>query len=296
MATATIKSVQPYRPEDAAALVQIHNQSFPADSMRPSSFSRYLDDILKVQGQVWTISDEHSLVGYAFVAPVPGLEAVLDLQGCIDPARRRRGFGRYLLNTIRNTLNENGRYQLSHAVDSLSSPAALFLQSCQFVVEHIEWQMLLENPVHDTPVAFPAGFRLATYTTATAVRHFRKLYDDIFRALPWYQPYTSSSEVTAELSNPTDLLFLLDGQKIAGFAWLRMPQPELGEIEPFGLLPAYQGRGLGAKFLKAAIHLLISAGSEHIRIGAWQQNQPAIHLYQQIGFKHTNTQTYLAYT
>jgi ribosomal protein S18 acetylase RimI-like enzyme len=74
-----------------------------------------------------------------------------------------------------------------------------------------------------------------------------------------------------------------------------MPEPDLGEIEPFGLLPAYQGRGLGAAFLTAVIHRLVSRGAKHIRIGAWQRNERAIHLYQQLGFTHINTQTYLAY-
>jgi mycothiol synthase len=291
----TAKFVQPYRPEDAAALVQIHNKAFPGDQMRPLSFSRYLNHVIKVEGQVWTVSDGQGLVGYGYVTPVPGLEDVFDLQGCIDPAKRRQGFGNYLLNEIINDLTVRGSYQLSHAVYSLASPAALFLQSRQFVVEHVEWQLLLDNPGHLPAVSFPAGYRLATYPVATAVRNFRKLYDAVFHGLPWYQPYTSTREVTAELSDPNNLLFLLDGEKTAGFAWLRMPEPDLGEVEPFGLLPAYQGKGLGVPFLTAAIQRLAAQGAEQVRIGAWQRNERAIHLYQQVGFKHINTQTYLAY-
>jgi ribosomal protein S18 acetylase RimI-like enzyme len=113
--------------------------------------------------------------------------------------------------------------------------------------------------------------------------------------LPWYQPYTSAGEVTAELSDPADLLFLLDGEKTAGFAWLRMPEPNVGEIEPFGLLPVYQGQGLGVAFLTAAVQRLAAKGAKQVRIGAWQPNERAIRLYQRLGFKHINTQTYLAY-
>jgi ribosomal protein S18 acetylase RimI-like enzyme len=136
---------------------------------------------------------------------------------------------------------------------------------------------------------------VTTFPVAAAIRAFRMLYDDIFRGRPWYQPYTSTREVIAELEDPADLLFLMEGEKTAGFAWLRMPEIDQGEIEPFGLLPAYQGRGLGAKFLAAAVHQLAAAGAENIHIGAWQDNERAIRLYQQLGFKHTNTQTYLAY-
>jgi mycothiol synthase len=289
------KNAQPYQPQDTAVLAQIHNQVFPGNQVRPSSFSRHLNDILTVRGQVWTVSDEHGLVGYAYVTPVPGLEGVLDLQGCTDPAKQRQGFGSYLLSVIIESIMSNGHSQLSHAVDTLSSPAALFLQSRQFVVEHIEWHMLLENPGDYAPVSFPPGFRLATYPLAAAVRNFRKAYDAAFHGLPWFQPYTSDREVTAELAHSTDLLFLLDNERIAAFAWLRMPELGLGEVEPFGLLPAYQGKGLGAKFLTAAIQQLVASEAKRIRIGAWQSNDRAIRLYQQLGFKHINTQIYLAY-
>jgi mycothiol synthase len=289
------KTAQLYHPQDAAVLAQIHNRAFPGNQMRPSSFSRHLNDVLTIQGQVWTVSDEHGLVGYAYVTPVPGLEGVLDLQGGIDPTKQRQGFGSHLLSIIIESLMANGRFQLSHAVASLSSPAARFLQGRQFVVEHIEWHMLLENPNQNASIPFPNEFRLVTYPLAVAVRNFRKTHDAAFHGLPWFQPYTSDREVTAELSDSTNLLFLLDNEKIAGFAWLRMPELDLGEVEPFGLLPAYQGKGLGAKFLAAAIQQLVASGAKRIRIGAWQSNDRAIHLYQQLGFKHVNTQTYLAY-
>lgn len=291
----TTANVRPFQSEDAADLVQIHNKSFPGNQMRPNSFARYLNDVFSVGGWAWTISDGQGLVGYAYVAPVPALESVLDLQGCIDPAKRRRGFGSHLLNAIQNELREIGDYQLSHAVFSLSSPAALFLQSRQFFVEHVEWRLILENPKHLPAVSFPAGFQLETYPIGTAVRAFRKAYDAAFKGLPWYQPYTSTREVMAELVDSDDLIFLLDEEKTAGFAWLRMPELDLGEIEPFGLLPEYQGKGLGAKFLMAAIHQLFARGAERVRIGAWQRNERAIYLYQQLGFKLTTTQTYLAY-
>lgn len=289
------RTIRAYRPEDAAALVQIHNNSYPANQMRPNAFSRYFNDLHKAGGKGWTILENREPVGYACIAPVPGLEGVLDLQGCIIPTRRRRGLGSRLLEAVIKDLEGNGRYQLSHAVHSLNSPAARFLQHHQFEVEHIEQQLLLEKPDRLDPVSLPPGFQLATYPLEMTVRSFRQAYDAAFQGLPWFQPYTSDEEVTADLETSSDLVFLLDGEKTAGFAWLRMPEQNLGEVEPFGLLPAYQGRGLGAKFLTAVIHRLIPRGAENIRIGAWERNERAIRLYQRLGFKHTNTQSFLAY-
>jgi mycothiol synthase len=263
--------------------------------MRPSSFSRHLNDILTVDGQAWSILADGELAGYAYFTPVPGIENVLDLQGCIDPKRRRQGIGSYLLTHLLELLKQTGPYQLSHAVLSLTSPAALFLFKHSFFIEHIEWLLILESPNRCPVVSIPPGFQLTTYPKAAAIRHFRQMYEVTFQGQPWYQPYTSTKEVGAELLDPADLLFLLDGDKTAGFAWLRMPQSDLGEIEPLGLLPSYQSRGLGYVLLINAIHQLVAQGAERIRIGVWQENQPALHLYQQTGFRHLTTQTYLAY-
>lgn len=289
------RTVRPYQPEDAAGLVKIHNASYPANQMQPFSFGRYLNDALDIGGKIWVISEANNLVGFAFVVPVSGLAGVLDLQGCIEPSKRRQGYGTHLLQAIIDALKDNGPLQLSHGVYNLNSRAAHFLQSQNFFIEHIEVQMMLENPGRLKELSLPPGFRLATFPLAAAVRTFRKSYDDTFRDAPWYQPYTSVKEVTADLDHPTDLLFLLDGDKTAGFAWLRMPKTDLGEIEPFGLLPAYRGQGLGSKFLTAAIHRLAARGSKQVQIGAWQRNERALHLYRRLGFKQTRTQTYLAY-
>jgi mycothiol synthase len=292
---AAAKSVHAYQSADLAALVHLHNGSYPANQVGPVFLAHHFNNVTINQGQVWTIRDANGPVGYATVTPVPGLTAVLDLQGCINPNQRRKGFGCYLLNHIIAVFKQDGRFQLSHAVPSLSTPAARFLKSQQFTVEHIERQMLLENPNPFPAVTFPAGFSLATYDQRTAVHHFRAAYEAIFQELPWYQPYMSDEDVTAELMNTADLLFLCYNKTIAGLAWLRMSGPMLGEIEPFGLLPAYQGQGLGYQFLQVAINQLITRRANRIHIGAWEENKRAIRLYQRVGFNHTNTQFFLAY-
>ena len=296
MAPKIVKVVQPYQPEEIAPLVEIHNRAYPVNKVGQVFLSHHLNNVIKYAGQVWTIKDNNELIGYGYVTPVPGLTAVLDLQGCIDPDKQRQGFGRVLLKHIINDLKQNGRFQLSHAVPSLAYPSARFLTSQQFIVEHTEQQLILKNPNNMPTVSLPAGYTLTTYDVKTAVQQFRTTYNAIFQELPWYQPYTNDEEVTAELANTADLLFLQHNQTIAGFAWLRMPELHLGEIEPFGLLPAYQGQGLGRQFLTVAISELVKRGAELVRIGGWQTNKRALHLYEQTGFQPISTQIYLAYT
>jgi mycothiol synthase len=296
LALTTAKSVQPYHPDNLKALVKIHNHAYPANQVGPVFLSRHFDNVIKYGGQIWTIQDGKRLVGYAYVTPIPGLEGVFDLQGCVEPGNRRQGFGRSLLNEILRTLSQNGRFQLSQAVSSLNSPGALFLTSQQFEVEHVEQQMVFENPGSVMAISLPEGYKVAAFDEGTAVRQFRAAYEAAFQGLPWFQPYISDEEVIDDLANAADLLFLRHNEETAGFAWLRMSEPTLGEIEPFGLLPAYQGQGLGIAFLKTAIRELVNRGAEAVQIGGWQTNERALRLYRQIGFKPTTSQTYLAYT
>ncbi len=287
------KHVQPYHNDDAELVVKIHNRSYPDKQIQQPAFSQYLNKVINAGGQVWTITDIRELVGYGCVVPISGLDNLLYLRGCIEPSYRRKGYGSFLLKTIIQTLSKNSRFQLSHAVSSLKSPAAHFLQSHQFSVEHVEIQMLLENPTKRPPISLPPGFELMTYELGTAVQKFRQAYDAAFYGLPWYQPYTSDREVTADLENAEDLVFLLDGEKTAGFVWLQKPEVTLGEIEPIGILPDYQGRGLGLKLLSVAIQRLVANGATHIRIGTWQTNERATRLYQRVGFKKIDAQIYL---
>lgn len=291
-----VNLVSPYKRQDAGTLAAIYNRAFPAKKLGALLFSHHLEAIDGNDGRIWTIRENRTLVGYGQISPVPGLEGVFDLQGCIDPDRQRHGFGRMLLDQIIRDLGGNGRFELSHAVPSLDTPAARFLTSQGFIVEHTERRLRLQNPESLPAVPLPPDFRIVTYEQETAVRHFRAAYDAIFQGLPWYQPYTEDWEVVIELPNSADLLFLAHEEVIAGFAWLRRNGPGQAEIEPFGIMPAFQGQQLGYRFLAAAIHTLVRKGVNQVQIGAWQNNERAINLYKKIGFKAASKQIYLAYS
>jgi mycothiol synthase len=120
------------------------------------------------------------------------------------------------------------------------------------------------------------------------------LYDQSFGSHNWYQPY-SAAEVAALLYRPQDLLFLYRENEPIGFAWAKMVEKGVGEIEPVGVLTHWQGRGYGRFLLQSAIHDLASRGADHIHIGTWAENAAALHLYRSLGFQPDHILTYLAY-
>lgn len=273
--------VRPYRPADLPRLTALHSRA------------ERLPQLIAAGAQAWVIVAGEQLLGYATLVPVPGLPEIADLDCFITPAGRRQGLGSTLLQQLTKDVAGTGIRQLSHSVSSLASAAAHFLEAHHFYLEHEEWR--LERPRLDqlSPFSLPAGCHFQTLAPAEAIRHFRDLYEQSFGDTPWYQPYTTAAEVASELDSARDLLFLFCEEEPVGFAWIRLGQGGIGEIEPFGIAPPFQGRGYGRLLLQAALHQLARQGVTRVHLGVWRRNRAALALYRSAGFEHTGTRYYL---
>ena len=185
--------------------------------------------------------------------------------------------------------------QLSRAVKSLEEPVARFLRKRGFFVEHVEARMQLNRPDASHAPPIPPGFGLQRLRKSEAIREFLRLYELAFAGRPWYQPYSDEAEVAAELPDASDLLFLCYGHEPVGFIWLRWPAVDVVEMEPVGIVPEYQGRGLARPFLLAGIRQAADQGAKTVTLGVWENNAAALQLYQSLGFRRTNVVTYLAH-
>ena len=242
----------------------------------------------------WVIERQGELAGYAAVAAAPGLPGVADLSGFIAPTWQRQGLGRKLLRFVCRQAQQRGFTQLSCVLPALDTPAAHFLRAHAFRLEHEEYLLTLSDlsgalgaRLPDSPL--PPHFTLTTFPLPAAASQFRQLYDACFGPHPWYQPYQDDEEVLAEMHHtgaiPADLLFLLHDDQPIGFVWLRWLPAFSAQIEPIGILPAYQGQGLGRSLLLRALHRLHEQGTQTAQIAAWSQNLAALHLYQDVGFQ-----------
>lgn len=292
--------IRQYQPQDAAVLAHIFSDLYPD---APQSVEEFRDRVVHIKllgGLVWVLElDEKEVAGFAWVVPVPGLPHIAEMEGGIMAQRQRQGWGTSLLQRIMIDLKHSQFKQLSYPVECLKSPAACLLQQQQFFEEHSEW-VLMRNNVADLPgLPAKADAQVVTFGRATAVSHFTQLYTQIFKPYPWYQPFTER-EVADLLDVPTDILFLDINNEISGFAWLHINEDHtgvdhLGVIEPFGIAEKYQGQGYGRYLLSSAMFKLVQRGAQRLQIGAWTDNQAALHLYQSLGFQHQKTITYLAY-
>ena len=97
-----------YKMADAVSLAVIHKKIYPKRSSTPARFNRRIKDIIDLGGYVWVILQGKEIAGYVAVSPMPGLDGVMDLEGFIDPARRRQGLGTVLLRHLLKELKKMG--------------------------------------------------------------------------------------------------------------------------------------------------------------------------------------------
>lgn len=301
--------IRPYHSADARFLAPIHTAVFPNNSLPPRAFHNHITSLLSAGGRAWII-EQNTPLGYALTIPVPGLPHIADLTGCIAPAHRRRQLGTSLLHHVLHDLQDTAVQQISHKLYDLDGPAAHFLHKNGFYTEHQECLLRREQLSTLPHPAHNASLSITTLPRSSAIDTFATLFSAAFSGLPWDQPYTRQ-EIAAVLGHPDDILFLTLNDTPIGFAWLHLQTGNrgakeandlgaketngLGVIEPLGILPAYKGQGYGRFLILSALRELAHRGATRAQIGAWQNNNPAIHLYHSLGFTPHQTITYLAY-
>jgi mycothiol synthase len=280
-----------YQPDDLPRLTALHNQIDPERPFTPAEMAAFLHD-----SHCWLAQDDQNIVGYAAVTPAPGLPGDSDLRGGVLPAYRRRGIGGKLLQAALNGLTAVGLNRTSGAVDELDSPLAQFLTKQGFTLDHEEATLLWTPPPAFAPPRWPDGFALTRYPLATAVTHFRALYEASFHPHRWYQPY-ETAELTAILQedgrSPDELIFLEHEGRPVGSIWAQPLGFGDWQIEPVAIHPDYQRRGLGRALLQAGLLEASAQGVSEVVIALWRDNKAAYRLYQQVGFVEDGRRYYL---
>ncbi|MCA9929497.1 MAG: GNAT family N-acetyltransferase [Anaerolineales bacterium] len=285
-------NVHNFQRSDVPVLTAIYARLHPKRPFTPTQFHHYATQILESNGRIWTATRTGQIIGYAVAAPVPGLPGLLELGGGIAPDVQRQGFGSKLLQHLIASLVNSDAKQIFHSVPTLDTPVARFLTHHHFFVEHEELHLQLDN-LHTYALPFaPCTLHLADQQTA--VSRFPVLYDESFIGTPWYQPYTSA-EMAATLAPTDEMLFALQDGIPFGFAWVRYTNKTTAEIEPFGVVKAWQGQGYGRSLLNSVLAHLRQKGIRQVQLGVWTNNHIARRLYHQFDFQHQSTTTYLAY-
>lgn len=149
----------------------------------------------------------------------------------------------------------------------------------------------LEMPEHVVVHApMPTSPRIAVMRATNMPVHFyRYIYEQVGRPHHWTLRRNMSDEAVASVihSESTEIHILYGDGCPAGFVEIDTGRlPERVEIVYFGLVPEFQGRGLGRFFLGEAIAAAWSHGPRRLTINTNTLDSPrALQLYQKMGFR-----------
>lgn len=281
-------TIRSYTSADSLILTPHFNALNPAEPVTP----RQLDSRLSAWSLSWVICIEDNPVGYACVAPLPGLPGQYDLDVLIAPDWQRQRLGSQLIDFLKRELAASEVASMSWGMTDSQRGLAEFLLHNGFDVDHEE-QILAHPNLGGLPLPPSRSLTIKTFSRRKAIHLFCRLYKKSFIDHPWYQPYTPN-EVAADMVSARDILFLMDGQRPFGFAWLHIDENNEGKVEPIGIIPEAQGVGNGRYLFLTALHQLKLRGASRAIIGAWATNTAAITLYRSLGFHHQQTITYYA--
>ena len=283
--------IRSYAQADAEILATHFNDLHPTEPVT----AHQLDSRLSAWSLSWVICVAEEPVGYACVAPLPGLPGQYDLDVMIARAWQRQRLGSQLIDFLKQELVGSDIKTISWGVTDAQPGLAQFLLHNGFAVDHEEQILARLHLDNLPPLPNHPPLAIKTFSRRKAIQLFCRLYETSFSGHPWHQPYTPN-EVAADLGSARDVLFLMDGQRPFGFAWLHIDENNEGKVEPIGMIPEAQGMGNGRFLFLTALHMRKHRGASRAIIGAWATNTAAITLYKSLDFSHQQTITYYAAT
>lgn len=247
------------------------------------------------------------LVGYAHIDPTDLVEGP-SAELCVHPLYRRRGLGRALVTAAISAADRHdplGRLRLwAHGNHPSANALAL---SLGFARTRVLWQMRrsLFAPV-DAP-RLPDGVVLRSFRPGIDNDAWLALNARAFAQLPDQGGWTED-DLTVRLGeawfDPAGFLVAersADGAML-GFHWTKVHgghigegggfdhhHDPIGEVYVLGIDPAAHGLGLGAALTLAGLRYLRSRDLDQVMLYVDEANEPAIRLYQRLGFARWST-------
>jgi mycothiol synthase len=261
-----------------------------ADLVAMTSWSRIGPDGLQV------IRDEGTTVGFLrygrfLDARPPHVLAIIT----IDPEFRGADIADWVYAQVLERARADGAEVLDTAIDRRDQEAKAFLVRLGFEPVVSVWTMEADpNFAPAEPPQVPAGFALRTYRkgedSELLTDLFNRTFDRHVTFFPSTVEDTRSIEATPAFDPALTLLLETDrGEPVAyGRNTLRGDVRD-GWIDVLGVVPEYQGRGLGRFMLLQCMYVLAQARPKTIRLSLEATNETARALYDSEGFMEVRT-------
>ena len=147
----------------------------------------------------------------------------------------------------------------------------------EWTIIHLSRELDALLPVPD----LPAGFSFRLLRGQSEVDTYVNLHQTAFGSKAMRVGWRSRSLKMAQYRPDLDLFIVNADDEPVAFCigWMHPHQP-VGQIEPLGVHPDYQGMGLGRAILLEGLRRLQAGGATTAKIDTYKYNDPALSLYQ----------------
>ncbi|MDP9826986.1 mycothiol synthase [Kineosporia succinea] len=294
----TVDVLEHLSDSDARGVRAVIASATAADGAAPVSEHVLLQFGSAEPGGVHLLVREESgaVIGYAHSEVSPesgGPRTVVDAEAVIDPAHRRRGLGRALL----ERLVDAG--QLARVWSHGDHPGARALGAelgFRVVRELLQLRRPLNGVEDLAEPVLPEGVVLRTFRPgaddAEWLRVNAKAFSwhpeqgrmtqadlDARKAEPWFDPAGFFVAESAESGESGE-----SGAKMIGFHWTKVHPEGLGEVYAVGVDPDRHGGGLGTALTAAGLRHLAGLDLPAVSLYVEADNAPALKVYHRLGF------------
>lgn len=245
---------------------------------------------------LFVIRDEGQIVGHLRIvrlldADPPHLVAIVT----VDPEFRDAGVAHWTYEQVVETARAEGAAVIDTIIDSRDRHAREFLDRLGF--KALVTIKTLEADPDFAPAQIPQppmGFKLRTYQTGEDAPLLTDLFNRTFQEHVVVHPATVEETLSIENTPGFDpaLTLFLENDKGCAIAYARTTlrsEAQDSWIDVLGVLPEYQGRGLGRFLLLRCMYMLAQSRPRAIRLSVEGANSRAFALYESEGFMTLRT-------
>jgi mycothiol synthase len=283
------------------ALVQrsaVHERHSPIGEHK---FVRLLQGDADAFGLVAHFDDRLAGYAQAVCSKARGsLASRLTAEVLVDPAYRGRGIGRTLVERLMLEAHRAGVERFDAWAHHADAAAIGLAERIGMRPIRQLWQMALQldrvRPPHRR-IPVPDDARLRTFRRGQDEQTLTQLIRDAFPDHPENAQFDAgdlAARVRLPWFDPETILIASDASSgdALGVHWTKLePERGQGEVYILGVVPAAQGRGIGRVLLLEGLELMRSRGIGLAFLYVEAENEPAIALYRQAGFRHEHLDT-----
>ncbi|HEY1955737.1 MAG TPA: GNAT family N-acetyltransferase [Polyangiaceae bacterium] len=276
---------RPFEPRDDESIVALYTRLHANDpSIEATTLDRWraFRALATLEGgrRFRVVEEEGAIVALMTVGTLkrPGGDA-RRIRIFVDPPARRRGLARELFDRGEAEAIADGARTIESFLDSRWIAGRTFAMSRGFSVYIHDLFLARDGSAFVAPAA--AGVALRAFSpgeegAVAAISNASLVRDKGFTT-------ESAESIAAYLRFPGAEIIVAEAEGPVGFCHVEHNGAS-GYIQALGVLPAFEGRGIGAALLSRAIESLRASGAEHIELCTEEDNARARRLYARAGF------------